>query len=103
MDTKALEKFCPWARVELIDAVHLRCVRYALDDAGRAAHPADADVIGGTVLTPSEKTQRAALFERIERLNEERGGKGYAAFASSRRTAGSTASPPSASWSCTGT
>ncbi|MBS5500284.1 MAG: BREX-1 system adenine-specific DNA-methyltransferase PglX [Collinsella stercoris] len=80
MDTKALEKFCPWARVELIDAVHLRCVRYALDDAGRAAHPADADVIGGTVLTPSEKTQRAALFERIERLNEERGGKGYAAF-----------------------
>lgn len=80
MDTKALEKFCPWARVELIDAVHLRCVRYALDDAGRAAHPADADVIGGTVLTPPEKTQRAALFERIERLNEERGGKGYAAF-----------------------
>ena len=80
MDTKALEKFCPWARVELIDAVHLRCVRYALDDVGRAAHPADADVIGGTVLTPSEKTQRAALFERIERLNEERGGKGYATF-----------------------
>lgn len=80
MDTKTLEKFCPWARVELIDAVHLRCVRYALDDAGRAAHPADADVVTGTVLTPSEKTQRAALFERIERLNEERGGKGYAAF-----------------------
>lgn len=80
MDTKALEKFCPWARVELIDAVHLRCVRYALDDAGRAAHPADADVVAGTVLTPSEKSQRAALFERIERLNEERGGKGYATF-----------------------
>lgn len=80
MDTKALEKFCPWARVELIDAVHLRCVRYALDDAGRADHPADADVVAGTVLAPSEKTQRAALFERIERLNEERDGKGYAAF-----------------------
>lgn len=80
MDTKALEKFCPWARVELIDAVHLRCVRYALDDAGRASHPADADVVAGTVLTPSEKAQRAALFERIEHLNEERGGKGYAAF-----------------------
>lgn len=80
MDTKALEKFCPWARVELIDAVHLRCVRYALDDAGRDVHPADADVVAGTVLTPSEKAQRAALFERIERLDEERGGKGYAAF-----------------------
>lgn len=80
MDTKALEKFCPWARVELIDAVHLRCVRYALDDAGRATHPADADVVAGTVLTPSEKAQRAALFERIERLDEEHNGKGYAAF-----------------------
>lgn len=80
MDTKALEKFCPWARVELIDAVHLRCVRYALDDAGRTAHPADADVVAGAVLTPSEKAQRAALFERIEHLNEERDGKGYAAF-----------------------
>lgn len=80
MDTKALEKFCPWARVELIDAVHLRCVRYALDDAGRAAHPADADVIADTVLTPSEKAQRAALFERIEHLNGERDGKGYVTF-----------------------
>lgn len=80
MDTKALEKFCPWARVELIDAVHLRCVRYALDDAGRAAHPADADVVAGAVLTPSEKAQRAALFERIEHLDEERDGKGYATF-----------------------
>ena len=80
MDTKALEKFCPWARVELIDAVHLRCVRYALDDAGRAAHPADADVVAGAVLTPAEKTQRAALFERIEHLDEERDGKGYATF-----------------------
>lgn len=80
MDTKALEKFCPWARVELIDAVHLRCVRYALDNAGRAAHPADADVVAGAVLTPAEKAQRAALFERIERLDEERDGKGYAAF-----------------------
>lgn len=80
MDTKALEKFCPWARVELIDAVHLRCVRYALDDAGRAAHPADADVAAGAVLTTAEKAQRAALFERIEHLDEERDGKGYAAF-----------------------
>lgn len=80
MDTKVLEKFCPWARVELIDAVHLRCVRYALDDAGRAAHAADADVVNGTVLNPDEKTQRKALYEHIEELNEQRDGKGYAAF-----------------------
>lgn len=80
MDTKVLEKFCPWARVELIDAVHLRCVRYALGDAGRAAHAADADVVNGTVLNPDEKTQRKALYEHIEELDEQRDGKGYAAF-----------------------
>lgn len=80
MDTKVLEKFCPWARVELIDAVHLRCVRYALDDAGREAHAADADFVNGTVLTPKQKMQRKALYERIEEFNEQRDGKGYATF-----------------------
>lgn len=80
MDTKALEKFCPWARVELIEAVHVRCVRYALDEAGRASYPKEADAINGYVLSISEKAQRQALYERIEQLNAERDGKGYAAF-----------------------
>lgn len=66
MDTKALEKFCPWARRQLMDAVALRCVRYGLDDAGRSAAPTGADVVGGTVLTADEKRQRAELYARIE-------------------------------------
>ncbi len=73
MDTKVLEKFCPWARVELIDAVHNRCVQFSLDDAGRAAYPAGSDVIGTGVIGSTEKLQRDRLFARIETM-------GYNAF-----------------------
>lgn len=73
MDTKELEKFCPWARRELIDAVDLRCRRFALDPDGLAANPADSDVVAGRVLSPQEKAQRAKLAERI-------GAHGYDAF-----------------------
>ena len=73
MDTKELEKFCPWARRELIDAVDLRCRRFALDPDGLAANPADSDVVAGRVLSPQEKAQRAKLAERI-------GARGYDAF-----------------------
>ena len=66
MDTKTLEKFCPWARNRLMEAVDLRCRRYGLDDEGRAAAPLGSDVVGGNVLTPDEKRQRAALYARIE-------------------------------------
>lgn len=66
MDTKALEKFCPWARNRLMEAVGLRCRRYGLDDEGRAAAPLGSDVVGGNVLTPDEKRQRAALYASIE-------------------------------------
>ena len=73
MDTKELEKFCPWARRELIDAVDLRCHLFALDPDGLAANPADSDVVAGRVLSPQEKAQRAKLAERI-------GACGYDAF-----------------------
>lgn len=73
MDTKELKKFCPWARRELIDAVDLRCRRFALDPDGLAANPADSDVVTGRVLSPQEKAQRAKLAERI-------GARGYDAF-----------------------
>lgn len=73
MDTKELEKFCPWARRELIDAVGLRCHRFALDPDGLAANPADSDVVAGRVLSPQEKAQRAKLAERV-------GARGYGAF-----------------------
>ncbi len=72
MDTKALEKFCPWARNRLMEAVDLRCRRYGLDDEGRAAAPAGSDVVGGNVLTPAEKRQRAELYARIEERGYER-------------------------------
>ena len=73
MDTKPLEKFCPWARTTLIEAVDLRCRRFALDPEGLAATPAAADVVAGRVLSPQEKAQRAKLAERIR-------ASGYAAF-----------------------
>lgn len=66
MDTKALERFCPWARNRLMEAVDLRCRRYGLDDEGRAAAPLGSDVVNGTVLTAAEKSQRATLYARIE-------------------------------------
>ena len=66
MDTKALEKFCPWARNRLMEAVDLCCRRYGLTDDARAANPADSDVVNGTVLTAAEKSQRATLYARIE-------------------------------------
>lgn len=66
MDTKALERFCPWARNRLMEAVDLRCRRYGLTDDARTDNPADSDVVDGTVLTSAEKSQRAMLYARIE-------------------------------------
>lgn len=71
MDTKTLEKFCPWARNRLMEAVDLRCRRYGLSDDARAANPADSDVVNGTVLTAAEKSQRATLYARIEECGYE--------------------------------
>lgn len=73
MDTKELERFCHWARTELIDAVDLRCRAYALDPDGLAATPPSADVVAGRVLSPREKAQRTQLAERIQ-------ASGYDAF-----------------------
>lgn len=45
MDTKDLEKFCPWARIRLIDEVRQRCYAYGLDDAGREEFNRDATIV----------------------------------------------------------
>ena len=74
MDTKRLEKFCPWARQKLKEGVHLRCLAYGLDDAGRAAAGPEADVVAGRVLTAAEKAQRAGLIRQIGALAEEQAG-----------------------------
>lgn len=73
MDTKPLEKFCPWARNKLIEAVHTNCVLNGLDDAGRATAGVGAEAIGEHVLSPNERQQRDNLFKRIEEV-------GYEAF-----------------------
>lgn len=73
MDTKQLERFCPWARRELIDAVGRRCVLFGLDDKSRPQVGPDADIVNGTVLTQAQKAQRSSLYSRIESM-------GYEAF-----------------------
>ncbi len=73
MDTKQLERFCPWARRELIDAVGRRCVLFGLDDKSRPQVGPDADIVNGTVLTQAQKAQRSSLYSRIESM-------GYGAF-----------------------
>ena len=73
MDTKQLERFCPWARREVIDAVGRRCVLFGLDDKSRPQVGPDADIVNGTVLTQAQKAQRSSLYSRIESM-------GYEAF-----------------------
>lgn len=73
MDTKELEKICPWARVRLIDEVRQRCFAYGLDDAGREEFDRDATIVKGTVLSALERSQRSELYRRIEH-------DGYARF-----------------------
>lgn len=68
MDTKALEKFCPWARVELIDAVRNRCIAFGLDDAGRSGAPRGSRIVNGTVLTDEQLAQRDNLIVLIDEL-----------------------------------
>lgn len=68
MDTKALEKFCPWARVELIDAVRNRCIAFGLDDAGRSGAPRGSRIVNGTVLTDEQLAQRDNLISLIDEL-----------------------------------
>lgn len=73
MDTKELEKFCPWARIRLIDEVRQRCYAFGLDDAGREEFDRDATIVKGTVLSALERSQRSELYRRIEH-------DGYARF-----------------------
>lgn len=68
MDTKALEKFCPWARIELIDAVRNRCIAFGLDDAGRSGAPRGSRIVNGTVLADEQLAQRDNLIALIDEL-----------------------------------
>lgn len=74
MDTKELERFCPWARQELVDAVMRGMVQLGVDEAGRAQWPAGSEAVAGRALSPEER-------ERRDRLMAEAAAAGDAAFA----------------------
>ena len=62
MDTKELERFCPWARQELVDAVRRGMVQLGVDEAGRAQWPAGSEAMAGRALSPEERDRRDRLM-----------------------------------------
>lgn len=74
MDTKELERFCPWARQELVDAVMRGMVQLGVDEAGRGQWPAGSEAVAGRALSPEERARR-------DRLMAEAAEAGDAAFA----------------------
>lgn len=74
MDTKELERFCPWARQELVGAVMRGMVQLGVDEAGRAQWPAGSEAVAGRALSPEERGRR-------DRLMAEAAAAGDAAFA----------------------
>lgn len=63
MDKNAIKKFAVWARTELIARVSLKGVEYGIT--GDNIEAANADSVGGKVLTADEKKQRQALIAEI--------------------------------------
>lgn len=65
MDTKELERFCPWARQELVDAVRRGMVQLGVDQAGRGQWPAGSEVVAGRALSPKERERRDRLIAAV--------------------------------------
>ena len=63
MDKNAIKKFAVWARTELIARVSLKGVEYGITEDN--IEDANADSVGGKVLTANEKKQRQALIAEI--------------------------------------
>ncbi len=63
MDKNAIKKFAVWARTELIARVSLKGVEYGITEDN--IEDANADSVGGKVLTADEKKQRQALISEI--------------------------------------
>ena len=63
MDKNAIKKYAVWARRELIARVTQKAEQYEITE--NKTTPADADSIGGRVLTAAEKKQRQALIAKI--------------------------------------
>lgn len=65
MDKNAIKKYAVWARNELIARVTQKAEQYEITE--KSITPADADSIGGRVLTVTEKKQRQALISKINK------------------------------------
>ena len=63
MDKNIIKKFAVWARTELIARVSLKGVEYGITEDN--IEDANADSVGGKVLTADEKKQRQALIVEI--------------------------------------
>ena len=63
MDKNIIKKFAVWARTELIARVSLKGVEYGITEDN--IEDANADSVGGKVLTTDEKKQRQALIAEI--------------------------------------
>lgn len=64
MDKNAIKRYAVWARNELIARVTQKAEQYEITE--KKITSADADSIGGRLLTDAEKKQRAALIEKIK-------------------------------------
>lgn len=65
MNKNAISKFAVWARRELISRVRQKAEQYGISESG-FGNP-DTAPVSGRIYTPTEKSQRAALIERISR------------------------------------
>ena len=65
MDKNAVKKYAVWARNELIARVTQKAEQYEITK--DKITPADADSIGGRVLSDTEKKQRQALISKINK------------------------------------
>lgn len=63
MNKNAISKFAVWARRELISRVRQKAEQYGITESG-FGNP-DTAPVSGRIYTPTEKSQRAALIERI--------------------------------------
>lgn len=69
MDKSATKRFAVWARRELISRVAQKALQYGITD--KEIVSADAGSIDGTVLSDTEKKQRKALVEQINKKGYE--------------------------------
>ncbi len=65
MDKNAIKRYAVWARRELIDRVSTKAQEFGITE--EEIVPASADSIKGHLLTKTEKAQRTALIEQINK------------------------------------